>query len=47
MTADKKVIEGNLKWVLLEGIGKPRIVDSAEIKLSVLRAALTAGLRSN
>ena len=47
MTADKKVVEGKLKWVLLEGIGKPRIVDSAEIKPSVLRSALTAGLKSN
>ncbi len=46
MTADKKVVEGQLKWVLLERIGKPRIVDSAEIKPSVLRSALAAGLRS-
>ncbi|HEX5701795.1 MAG TPA: 3-dehydroquinate synthase [Pyrinomonadaceae bacterium] len=46
MTADKKVVEGKLKWVLLERIGKPRIVDSAEIKPSVLRSALAAGLRS-
>lgn len=47
MSADKKVIEGKLNWVLLERIGKPRIVDSTEIKPGVLRAALTAGLRSN
>jgi 3-dehydroquinate synthase len=47
MTADKKVVEGKLKWVLLEGIGKPRIVDSAEIKPSLLRAALAAGLKPN
>lgn len=47
MTADKKVVAGKLKWVLLEGIGKPRIVDSAEIKSNVLRSALTAGLKSN
>ena len=47
MSADKKVVEGNLKWVLLEGIGKPRILDSAKIKPSMLRAALAAGLRSN
>jgi 3-dehydroquinate synthase len=47
MTADKKVVEGKLKWVLLERIGKPRIVDSAEIKPSVLRTALAAGLKSN
>jgi 3-dehydroquinate synthase len=47
MTADKKVVAGKLKWVLLERIGKPRIVDSEEIKLSVLRSALAAGLKSN
>ena len=47
MTADKKVVQGKLKWVLLERIGKPRIVDSAEIKPSTLRAALAAGLRPN
>lgn len=46
MTADKKAVEGKLKWVLLERIGKPRIVDSAEIKGKVLRSALAAGLRS-
>jgi 3-dehydroquinate synthase len=47
MMADKKVVEGKLKWVLLKSIGKPRIVDSAEIKLSILRSALAAGLKSN
>lgn len=47
MTTDKKVVAGKLKWVLLDRIGKPRIVDSAEIKLSVLRSALAAGLKSN
>ncbi|MGQ0762964.1 MAG: 3-dehydroquinate synthase [Acidobacteriota bacterium] len=46
MTADKKVVDGKLKWVLLERIGKPRTVDSAEIKGKVLRFALAAGLRS-
>ena len=44
MSADKKAVEGKLQWILLEGIGKPRIVDSSEIKPSVLRAALAAGL---
>ena len=47
MTADKKVVAGKLNWVLLERIGKPRIVDSAEINRSVLRSALAAGLKSN
>ena len=47
MAADKKVVAGKLKWVLLERIGKPRIVDSAEIKLSALRSALATGLKLN
>ena len=44
MAADKKAVDGKLKWVLLEDIGRPRIVDSKEIKPKVLRAALAAGL---
>ncbi len=44
MTADKKVVEGKLKWVLLDEIGRPRIVDSNEIKPKTLRDALAAGL---
>lgn len=47
MSADKKAVAGKLKWVLLEGIGKPRIVDSAEIKSNVLRASVAAGLKPN
>jgi 3-dehydroquinate synthase len=45
MAADKKAVQGKLKWVLLERIGRPRIVDSSDIKSSVLRAALAAGLK--
>ena len=44
MTADKKAVEGKLKWVLLDNIGRPRIVDSDKIKPEVLCEALTAGL---
>jgi 3-dehydroquinate synthase len=44
MTADKKAVEGKLKWVLLEDIGRPRIVDSDEIKPETVRRALAAGL---
>ncbi len=47
MSADKKVVAGKLNWVLLERIGRPRIVDAADIKPSVLRAALVAGLKPN
>lgn len=46
MTADKKAVEGKLKWVLLDDIGRPRIVDSDEIKPKSLREALAAGLAS-
>ncbi|HEV8139412.1 MAG TPA: 3-dehydroquinate synthase [Pyrinomonadaceae bacterium] len=44
MTADKKAVEGKLKWVLLDDIGRPRIVDSDKIKPEILCEALTAGL---
>ncbi len=44
MTTDKKVVGGKLKWVLLDDIGRPRIVDSKEIKSKTLREALAAGL---
>jgi 3-dehydroquinate synthetase len=44
MTADKKAGEGKLKWVLLDDIGRPRIVDSDEIKPETVHKALAAGL---
>ncbi len=44
MTGDKKAVAGKLKWILLDDIGQPRIVDSDEIKPKTLRAALAAGL---
>jgi 3-dehydroquinate synthase len=42
---DKKSIGGAVKWVLLERIGKPLIVDGREIDARVLRASLRAGLQ--
>ena len=42
---DKKSIGGAVKWVLLERIGKPLIVDGREIDSRVLRAAMRAGLQ--
>jgi 3-dehydroquinate synthase len=42
---DKKSVGGHLKWVLLERIGRAAIVDGREIKRSILRASLRAGLR--
>ncbi len=42
---DKKSIGGAVKWILLERIGKPLIVDGREIDSHVLRASLRAGLQ--
>jgi 3-dehydroquinate synthase len=42
---DKKAVAGRVKWVLLEGIGRARVVDGGEITQAVLRASLRAGLR--
>lgn len=42
---DKKMIGGQLKWVLLERIGRARIVDGKEIGQRLLRASLRAGLQ--
>ena len=47
ITHDKKRVGGETKWVLLERIGRARIVDGKEISPSLLRASLKAGLRSN
>jgi 3-dehydroquinate synthase len=45
LTHDKKSIGGQLKWVLLERIGRAVIVDGREITERLLRASLRAGLR--
>lgn len=42
---DKKMIGGQLKWILLERVGRARIVDGKEIGLKLLRASLRAGLQ--
>lgn len=44
--ADKKKSAGNLQWVLLEGIGQPRIITDQEIPRRLLRDALRRGLTS-
>lgn len=46
MANDKKSLAGSLKWVLLERIGRARIVDGSEIKPQVLAHALSAGLQT-
>ncbi|HVS22053.1 MAG TPA: 3-dehydroquinate synthase [Pyrinomonadaceae bacterium] len=46
MKSDKKSVGGSMKWVLLERIGRARIVDGSEISPRLLRSALRAGLGS-
>jgi 3-dehydroquinate synthase len=42
---DKKSVGGQINWVLLEGIGRPRIVEGRLISAKSLRLSLRAGLR--
>jgi 3-dehydroquinate synthase len=46
MANDKKSLAGSLKWVLLERIGRARIVDGSEIKPQVLTRALRECLQT-
>lgn len=41
---DKKSVAGRIKWVLLERIGRARIVDGKEITARLLRESLRVGL---
>jgi 3-dehydroquinate synthase len=41
---DKKSVGGQINWVLLEGIGRPRIVEGRLISAKSLRLSLRAGL---
>ena len=42
---DKKSVGGQINWVLLEGIGRPKIVEGRLISAKSLRVSLRAGLR--
>jgi 3-dehydroquinate synthase len=42
---DKKSVDGQINWVLLEGIGRPRIVEGRLVPAKALRNALKAGLK--
>jgi 3-dehydroquinate synthase len=42
---DKKSIAGKINWVLLEGIGRPRIVEGSQVSARVLRLSLRTGLQ--
>ena len=43
---DKKSVAGQINWVLLEGIGRPRIVEGRLISAKSLRLSLRAGLQA-
>ncbi len=43
--SDKKSLGGRIQWVLLEQLGRARIVDGSKIPPQLLRTALRAGLR--
>jgi 3-dehydroquinate synthase len=43
---DKKSVGGEINWVLLEGVGRPKIVEGRFISAKSLRLSLRAGLRS-
>jgi 3-dehydroquinate synthase len=45
VSRDKKRTAGEVQWVLLERIGRPRIVDGKEISAAVLRKSLRQALR--
>nr|MBA3573210.1 3-dehydroquinate synthase [Pyrinomonadaceae bacterium] len=44
---DKKSVDGRIKWVLLQRIGRARIVDGKEITPRLLRGSITDGLKQN
>jgi len=43
--ADKKSVGGSVRWVLLEGIGRARVVDGREVPARVVRDSIRAALR--
>jgi 3-dehydroquinate synthase len=47
LARDKKSVAGQIQWVLLERIGRSRIVSDREIKAETLRASLRAVLGTN
>lgn len=44
---DKKRMHGQIKWILLERIGKGCIIDGKQVTSRLLRSSLQAGLRSD
>ncbi len=46
MKGDKKSVAGVTRWVLLERVGRARIVDESQIDKRILRSSLRAGLKA-
>lgn len=46
LAADKKAVGGRVRWVLLESLGRCRIVDGRDIPTRVVTASLRAALRA-
>lgn len=44
LRADKKSVGGSVRWVLLEGIGRARVLDGREVPDSVVRASVSAAI---
>jgi 3-dehydroquinate synthase len=42
---DKKSVAGKINWVLLEGIGRPKIVEGSQVSARALRLSLRTGLQ--
>ena len=47
LRADKKSVGGHVRWVLLEKLGRARIVDGRDIPVRLLHASLHAALRQH
>jgi 3-dehydroquinate synthase len=44
LRSDKKAVGGSVRWVLLEGLGRARIVDGKEVPARVVRDSIRAAL---
>lgn len=44
LAADKKSVAGHLKWILIERLGTPRIVDGRDVPVHIIRSSLHAAL---
>lgn len=47
LRSDKKAVGGSVRWVLLEGLGRARIVDGREVPARVVRDSIREALRAH